>query len=340
MISVRLADPSRTPMSKVDEEILKSFYENPETFLSGEDIARQLGLSRTAIWSHIQELKEAGLPIEAVPNLGYRLAGQSTRLIAADIKARLQTRIIGREVLVFRQTDSTQALVEQLARDQAAEGLVVFAESQKKGRGRLGRKWVSPAGTGLWFSILLRPQWRPDEVTRLTVMAAVAVARVLETETGLDVDIKYPNDLMIHGKKICGILTEMKTEVDLVQYAILGIGVNVNATTQDFPAEAGPAASSLRIEAGRSFGRPELAAKILETLDDGYHQIRTGHFVKISEEWSERCTTLGKRITVDCGKRKISGMAYAIDDDGSLLVKTASGAVETLRGGDIIMEKK
>lgn len=327
-------------MSKIDIEILKSFYDSPGIYQSGEDLARRMGVSRAAVWSHIQELKEAGLPIEAVPNQGYRLAGECPNLIAADIKARLKTRIVGGEILVFQETDSTQAIVEQLARDGVREGLVVFAESQRRGRGRLGRTWVSPAKTGLWFSMLLRPDWRPDEVTRLTVLAAVGIARALEKNTSVPVEIKYPNDLMVEGRKICGILTEMRMEVDRVQYVIVGAGLNVNAQHKDFPSELRSIATSLAIEGGHPLGRPGLAAAILTELDTVYLEAVNGGFARISEEWSNRCTTLGKRVTAVFGEQKVTGEAFAIDEQGALLVKTAGGRIETLRGGDITLEKR
>ncbi len=327
-------------MSNIDVEILRSFYENPDNYFSGEDIARKLGLSRTAIWSHIQELKAAGLPIEAVPNLGYKLLGQSPNLIAADIKAQLNTRIIGREVLVFQETDSTQRIVEQFARDGVAEGLVVFAENQKQGKGRLGRKWVSPAKSGLWFSTLLRPGWRPDKVTRLTVLAAVAIMRAIENETGLEIEIKYPNDLMIKGRKLCGILAEMLTEVDYVQYVVLGIGINVNTLLSDYPDEIQPIVTSLRIATGEIFGRSLLAAKVLSSLDHVYREVQNKGFSTIAEEWSDRCSTLGKKITAIFGNEKVRGTAIAIDEEGALVIQMDDGTIKTLRGGDITLEKE
>lgn len=323
----------------IDEQILRFFYENPDSYISGEDLARKLSLSRTSIWSHIQELKEAGLEIQAVPNLGYRITSPSPNLIAADIRAQLSTACIGSQILVFNQTDSTQSLCEGLARDRAQEGLVVFAESQKKGRGRLGRTWASPSKTGLWFSTLFRPPWRPDAVTRLTVLSAVALARAIENETGLEAQIKYPNDLMVKNRKLCGILTEMRTEVDMVQYAILGVGLNVNATLSDFPVEVRQIATSLKIETGTSLNRSGLAARILSELERAYQDTRTGHFSQIAQEWSDRCSTLGKKITAVFGNRKISGTATAIDEDGSLLIRLDNGAIESLRGGDVTLDK-
>src|SRR6202142_2829122 len=235
-----------------DAKILSALRENPDG-VSGAQLAEQLKISRAAIWSRIEELRKLGYDIEASPHFGYRLVSSPDALHADDLLARLgKTKIIGRDIRVFEQTTSTNDVVEKLAGDGVKEGVVVFAESQTRGRGRLGRKWISPAPKGLWFSVLLRPDMRPQETTQLTVASATALLRAIESETGLQLEIKWPNDILIRGKKVAGILTELSAELDKVRHIILGIGVAVNQAAGEFPPELRKLATSLRIESGRT----------------------------------------------------------------------------------------
>ncbi len=308
--------------------------------VSGTDLALRLGMSRAAVWAHIQELREAGFEIEASPHRGYHLATSPERLIADDLLARLgSVKVIGRDIRVFQETSSTNDVVEKLARDGVEEGVVVFAEAQTKGRGRLGRPWLSPAGKGLWFSILLRPDLRPQEATRLTVAAATAIARAIQQQTGVAPDIKWPNDLMVGGKKICGILTELNAELDHVKYLILGVGVDVNLASAEFPADLRCIATSLRIATGRILPRPELAAAILQELDREYALILRDQFAAVADEWEQRCTTLGQLVSIRLGDRVLRGRAEALDESGALLLRTEHGRLEPIIGGDVTVEK-
>jgi BirA family biotin operon repressor/biotin-[acetyl-CoA-carboxylase] ligase len=215
----------------------------------------------------------------------------------------------------------------------------VFAESQTKGRGRLGRKWVSPERKGLWFSILLRPDLRPQETTQLTVASATALRRAIQSETGLKQEIKWPNDILIGGKKVAGILTELSAELDRVKHVILGIGVDVNLGANEFPAELRRTATSLKIESGRTIDRAELAAAILRELDFDYARICAGKFTAVADEWEAQCATIGRDVTIQIGGRKIRGRAESLDDDGALLVRTEHGRLERITGGDVTLEK-
>src|SRR5581483_3651874 len=201
-----------------------------------------------------------GYEIQAGPHFGYRLVGEPDALHADDLLARLgKTKIIGRDIRVFEQTTSTNDVIEKLARDGVKEGVVVFAESQTKGRGRLGRKWISPNRKGLWFSILLRPDMRPQETTQLTVASATALRRAIVSETKLQPEIKWPNDILIGGKKVAGILTELSAELDKVRHVILGIGVDVNLDAAELSADLKKIATSLKIESSEKISRAELA---------------------------------------------------------------------------------
>src|SRR5438105_5718959 len=222
----------------IDAQILNALRAANDGSVSGTELSQELGVSRAAIWARIQELRSLGYDIEASPHLGYRLLSAPDVLHADDLMSRLsKTKVIGRNIQVFEETTSTNDVIEKLARDGVKEGAVVFAESQSRGRGRLGRKWISPARKGLWFSILLRPKLRPQEVTQLTVASAVALRRAIEDTTGISTEIKWPNDILLRGRKVAGILTELKAELDQVTYVILGIGVDVNLAPSDLPAD-------------------------------------------------------------------------------------------------------
>jgi BirA family biotin operon repressor/biotin-[acetyl-CoA-carboxylase] ligase len=322
-----------------DAKILSALRANPAG-VSGTELAEHLKISRAAIWSRIEELRRVGFEIEAGPHFGYRLVDEPDALFADDLLARLgKTKVVGRDIQVFEQTTSTNDVIEILARDGVKEGAVVFAEAQTKGRGRLGRKWMSPTHKGLWFSILLRPELRPQETTQLTVASATALRRAIKTVTGLSAEIKWPNDLMIGGKKIVGILTEMSAEVDRVRHVILGIGVDVNQEAADFPADLRKIATSLKIEADREISRADLATEILRELDFDYARIGGGKFPAVADEWEAGCATIGKNVSVQMGARQIRGRAEALDNDGALLVRTEHGHLERIIGGDVTLEK-
>jgi BirA family biotin operon repressor/biotin-[acetyl-CoA-carboxylase] ligase len=322
-----------------DAKILSALRENAAG-ISGAQLAEQLKISRAAIWARIEELRSLHYEIEAGPHFGYRLVNSPDVLHADDLLARLgKTKVIGRDIRVFEQTTSTNDVIEKLARDGVKEGVVVFAESQTRGRGRLGRKWISPARKGLWFSILLRPNLRPQETTQLTVASATALRRAIFSETNLQSEIKWPNDLLIGGKKVAGILTELSAEVDRVKHVILGIGLDVNLDTDEFPAELKKIATSLKIESGEKISRAELAAAILRELDFDYARICAGKFSAIADEWEEHCATIGKNVIVQIGDRKIRGRAESLDDDGALRLRTEHGRLERIIGGDVTLEK-
>jgi BirA family transcriptional regulator, biotin operon repressor / biotin---[acetyl-CoA-carboxylase] ligase len=323
----------------IDTQILAALRAVGANGVAGTELSQKLGISRAAIWARIEELRKLGYEIEASPHLGYRLLSVPDVLHADDLLSNLKTQIIGRDIRVFEETTSTNDVVERLARDGVKEGVVVFAESQTKGRGRLGRKWISPARQGLWFSILLRPQLRPTAVTQLTIAAATALFRAVYSQTSVKPEIKWPNDILIDGKKVAGILTELSAEPDKVKYIILGVGVDVNLSATDFPPELRKIATSLRVEAGQKINRAELAVKILQELDKDYQRVCSGQFESVANEWEEHCSTLGRNVTINIGDRKIQGCAESLDTDGALLIRTQHGHLERIIGGDVTLEK-
>jgi BirA family transcriptional regulator, biotin operon repressor / biotin---[acetyl-CoA-carboxylase] ligase len=322
-----------------DAKILSALRASPDG-VSGTHLAEQLAISRAAVWARIEELRRVGFDIEAGPHFGYRLVDEPDALLADDLIARLgQTKVIGRDIQVFEQTTSTNDVVEKLARDGVNEGAVVYAESQTKGRGRLGRVWMSPTRKGLWFSVLLRPELHPQETTQLTVISATALRRAFKNVTGLTAEIKWPNDLLFNGKKAAGILTEMSAELDRVRHVILGIGVDVNQDASEFSPDLRKTATSLKIESGALVSRAELAVEILRQLDVDYARVRAGKFPEVADEWEEACVTIGKNVTVHVGERHFRGHAESLDDDGALLIRSEHGHLERVIGGDVMLEK-
>ncbi len=324
----------------IDARILTELRKSASSPVSGAELSHQLSVTRSAIWARIEELRSLGYEIEASPHGGYRLLNVPDVLHADDLLSQVhESEIIGRDIRVFQETGSTNDVIEKLARDGVEEGVVVFAESQTQGRGRLGRKWISPPGKGLWFSILLRPDLRPTAATQLTVAAATALVRGIRGHVGIAPQIKWPNDILLNRKKIAGVLTELSAELDHVKYLILGIGVDVNLVASDLPPDLRRTATSLAIETGRTFRRADLAASILCELDKDYTRIRNGEFPSLAEEWEHQCATLGHHVAIDLGTRVLEGRAESLDADGALLLRTHHGHLERVVGGDVTVLK-
>ncbi len=321
-----------------DAQILAALRAASPGLASGSDLAHQLGISRAAVWARIEALRGLGYEISASPHRGYRLVSVPDVLHADDLLSRLGGRqIVGRDIQVFKETTSTNDVVERLALDGVPEGVVVFAETQTKGRGRLGRKWISTKGRGLLFSVLLRPDVAPQAVTQVMVAAGTAVARAIRKSTGLNPQIKWPNDILIGSKKVAGILTELHAELDHVQYVCLGIGVDVNQEAGDFPPELRRIATSLKMESGQAQKRSDLAIGILQELDADYGRILAGQFAAVADEWESQCATLGCRVRIAQGDRIIEGQAESLDNEGGLLVRTQHGRLERIISGDVTL---
>ena len=325
----------------IDTEILSAMRRAGEGGASGAELAQKLGVTRAAVWARIEELRTLGYEIEASPHQGYKLVGTPDRLHADDLLSRLagKTRVVGRDIRVFLETTSTNDVIDKLARDGVKEGVVVLAEAQTKGRGRLGRKWLSAAGKGLWLSVLLRPALRPQAATQVTIMAATAVSRAIRRQTGLAPAIKWPNDILLNGRKAVGILTELHGELDRIDYLMVGIGVDVNLSPADFPPELRRMATSLRQELGSPVDRAELAAALVRELDADYQRISEGQFAALAGEWADQCVTLGKTVRIQIGDRVVQGRAESLDEDGALLVRTEHGRLERIVGGDVTLER-
>ncbi|WP_462426493.1 biotin--[acetyl-CoA-carboxylase] ligase [Anaerotignum lactatifermentans] len=305
-----------------------------EGFLSGEDIGRELSITRAAVWKGIKKLREEGYEIEAVTNRGYRLTNPETMYNKRELEQGLKTKTMGQTIYFYEETDTTNNRARELALEGAPEGTLVVAEKQTAGRGRRGKVWESPLGTGIWMSLVLRPQIMPAEASVLTLLCGLATAEAIEAETGLSAGIKWPNDILINGKKAVGILTEMDCEMSEVHFVIPGIGINVN--TASFPPEIADIATSLYLECGKTVSRRRLVHKVLERLEEHYETfLRTGSFAAMLEDYRKHCITLGKEVHV-LGREPFFAEALDITPEGELLVRRAdNGKEEVVFSGEV-----
>ena len=315
----------------MQEKIIQILRQN-ENYLSGEEISRSLNISRAAIWKHMQELKRNGYDIAAVPHLGYRLVASPDKLFPGEIQFELGTKILGKNIVYEDTVTSTMDVAFQLGMKGAAEGTVVCAESQTRGRGRLGRTWASPKGKGITFSILLRPKLPPLAVAKLTLLCGVAVSDAIKKITGLEVNIKWPNDILIENKKLAGILTELNAEMDRVKFVIVGIGLNVNTSGSQLP----EGATSLKNETKQTFSRVIVFQEILREIEKWYLATHSEGFSSLLQRWKELSVTLGKWVKVTDPSGKYEGEAINIDEDGGLLIRQDSGVVVKKMAGDVV----
>ena len=313
------------------EEILK-FIKNKQAYISGEEISKHFNISRAGVWKQIQQLRKDGYDIDAVPHLGYRLKSSPDKLLPQEISFGLNTKIIGRDIHHFDSVDSTMDIAFRLGISGAREGAVVCAEVQKKGRGRMGRAWTSPKSKGICISIILRPKLLPNETAKLTLLSAVAVSEAIRDIIGLLSYIKWPNDILINEKKVGGILTEMDAEMDIVKFAVIGIGINVNTNRSSLPDKA----TSLKEEKGKPIPRVELLKEILRKIESLYLLLQKEGFSPIIERWRELSSTLGRRVKISYHKEYIEGEAIDVDLDGGLLIRNDTGFVKKIMAGDVV----
>ncbi|GGB52190.1 bifunctional ligase/repressor BirA [Fictibacillus barbaricus] len=317
------------------EALLHMLTENEGQFVSGQEISNKLNCSRTAIWKHISELRNNGYSIEAVQKRGYRLITSPDLVTAEEVSLYTGKGSFGKKIVYQPSVKSTQEIAYSLARDGAPEGSIVLADEQTGGRGRLGRAWQSPAGTGIWMSLILRPEIPLQKAPQLTLLIAVAASKAIEKVTGLEAAIKWPNDLLINGKKTAGILTELQAEADSIHSVIVGIGMNVNQESKHFSEEIAQIATSLAIEGGKTYKRAEVIGYLLQEIESLYHQYLQNGFGVIKLLWEARAFSLGKRITARSVTGSITGYAKGITDEGVLLLEDDTGRVHSIYSADI-----
>jgi BirA family biotin operon repressor/biotin-[acetyl-CoA-carboxylase] ligase len=305
-------------------------------FVSGKDLASELGVSRTAIWKQITALEAEGFVIERSRARGYRLTATPGGLTEGEIASTLLTEWLGRSLICKALTGSTNSDASALGRSGAPEGTVVVADAQTAGRGRLGRTWVSRPGLNLYLSILLRPRIVPAAAPQLALVAGLAVAEAFEDE-GVSASIKWPNDVLLGGRKACGILTELEAEADRVDFVVVGIGVNLNSVDEDFPPELRTRATSLRLARGREVERARFAAQLLSRFERCYERFREHGFGGLASAWERRSALVGRELTVDGAGEVVSGEYAGIDPEGALLLRTRGGAgpIHRVLAGDV-----
>lgn len=320
------------------EEILRMLREAGEDFVSGQSLCDRFGVSRQAVWKRMTQLKEMGYEIESVSNRGYRLKNTPDRLLAEDIESRLSSECFCKAVKCYDQIDSTNIKAKQLAELGEPEGTLVVAEEQTAGKGRRGRSWESEMGAGIWMSLILRPRLKPVQATGITLVAALAVVKGIETVCAVSPMIKWPNDVLLKNKKICGILTEMSSEMDYIHYAVTGIGINANHKA--FSEELSDRATSLYLETGQKVDRQAVIVSIMDAFTEYYAAYReTGDFSLLQEEYDRRLVNRDKEVQIFYGMVEEAdpsqiqkGIARGIDPSGALLVETSQGMCSVVSG--------
>ena len=323
----------------IKTEITKRLLSAEGNPLSGQQLADEFHVSRTAIWKHIKELEQDGFIIETIKKKGYILQSSPDTLQKEQIEQYLTSNRFGHPLHYLEECPSTQPIAHKLAQENAADGTIVICEEQTAGKGRLSRVWKSSKGKGIWMSVIIRPDIPPIKAPQFTLIAAVAVTRAIEDVANVRAEIKWPNDLLINGKKCTGILTELQADIDRVQAIILGIGVNVNQDVEDFPEEIQHIATSIKMVSGRHVDRGQLVARILHHLEI-YTDLYVKHgFEPLKLLWESYSGTLGKRIKAVMIHNEIEGVALGITNDGVLQVRTDDGKVHGIYSADIEIQK-
>ena len=301
-------------------EIL-TILKDTDGYASGQELCERFGVSRTAVWKAMNHLKKEGYEIESVQNKGYHLVKTPDILSKNELVSIRKTKWVGTEICYFDVTDSTNTQAKSLGEGDAPNGTLVVAGKQESGRGRRGRSFESPAGTGIFMTLLLRPEIEPQNASMLTLVSALAVAKGIEHMVDLPVQIKWPNDIVINGKKVCGILTEMSAQMDYVNYIVIGTGINVG--NEEFPEEIKDVATSIYLESGKHVNRAMLIEKIWEEFEDYYELYeKTQDLSSLVKEYDSYLVNRGQKVRVLDSKEPYEGKAMGITDRGELIVDT------------------
>lgn len=304
-----------------------------DDFISGEEIGERFNMTRAGIWKHVNSLKEEGYIIESISKRGYKLISSPDILTYEEVEEYLKTSFIGRNIYYYDSIDSTNIMGKEIAFSEK-EGTIVVGEEQLAGKGRMGREWISPKGKGIYMSIVLKPDIEPMKASKITLIGAAAVNKAL-SNLGIKSSIKWPNDILINGKKISGILTEISGEINMVDYLIMGIGVNVNLNKADIPKELKDKATSINIEEGKFINRKLLMANILNEFEDLYIDFKdNGNISKTVEICRENSVLIGKEVNVIRGKENRKGIAVDINEEGELVVEFETG-IEKIYSGEV-----
>ena len=317
------------------QEVLKKLREVSPCFLSGESVAQHEGVSRAAVWKAVSSLRKAGYKISGSPRRGYRLVEPADLLTLHEVEPHLETKVMGRVGYHhFKELTSTNDRAKELAAAGCPEGTLVVAEAQTAGKGRLGRSWHSPLGSGLYFSLVLRPKFAPHLAPRITLLGGVAVCRAIRGLTGVEAGLKWPNDVLVRHRKVAGVLAEMEAEADAIHHLILGFGVNVNMESCDLPAPI--KGTSLMLETGKRHSRAQVMARILLEVEELWGRLLLEGFTPIAEHWRQLSITLGRLVGVEREGGVVVGRARDIDQEGALLVMDQGGHSHRITHGEVL----
>ena len=318
--------------SGVLEELKKSMGKH----LSGEELSKKFGVSRTAIWKHIKKLKEEGYIIESSTNKGYVLIESPDALYPDEIKELLDTSFVGKEIIYMDSIDSTNSEAKRLGEGDFIDGTVIIAEEQITGRGRLGREWISPKGKGIWMTILLKPEIEPEQASQITLIAAIAVLKGIKKTCDVDTMIKWPNDLVLNGQKICGILTELSAEIDRINYLCVGIGINANLDKEDLGNHELKTATSLKLATGIAVDRKKLIAEVLKAFEDYYSEFLINSDIDFMiEEYKKSSANIGKEVRLITKDGEILAKTEDVNSQGHLLVRLKDGSLREISSGEV-----
>ncbi|MGZ7049578.1 MAG: biotin--[acetyl-CoA-carboxylase] ligase [Methanobacterium sp.] len=314
-------------------KVLETLYEKKGEYISIYQISLELEIPESSVQEHIKSLLNEGYTIECSDTNEVLLKEELTLILPHKLKDALNTSYIGKEIHYFREVDSTNEVAKTLAEEGAPEGTVVIAERQRKGKGRGGKPWISPIG-GAWMSIILRPDTLPMNAPQLTFTAGVAAAKTIKGEYGLDVGIKWPNDILIENKKVCGILTEISTEKDSIDYIIAGIGIDANVDLDSIPPELRDETTSLKTEMEEEISRMILVRKFLENFEPMYNQFNQGNFKKILQKWRKYSKTIGSNVEIRKGTEIVQGEAVGVNKEGILILELKDGTLRKIISGE------
>jgi BirA family biotin operon repressor/biotin-[acetyl-CoA-carboxylase] ligase len=318
-------------------KLLDILKKNENLFVSGQTISEELGVTRAAIWKYISKLKEEGYIIEAQSRNGYKLTSSPDILTWQEINKYLSTKYIGKNIIHFDTIDSTNTKAKELAANGIEDGTIIISEEQTAGRGRFGRQWSSPKYKGIWFSVVLKPLIDPINASNITLIGAAAVCLALK-DLGIDTKIKWPNDILLNDKKVCGILTEMSSELNQINYLVMGIGINVNTSYDEFPRELTSSAASLKSETNAAISRQKLLASILEHFENLYDSyIKDNNLKSIIDVCRINSSLIGKKIQLYQKGVKISAKAIDITENGLLTIEHEDGHLENIISGEVSM---
>lgn len=320
----------------MNDLIIQYFMNRPEQFISGEQLSQSLKCSRTAVWKHIQELKKLGYRFESSPRKGYKLIQKPELFRAVELIAACGTSNLGRHIHLYDKLESTQTEAHRLVANGSGHGTLVIAERQTSGRGRMGRPWHSPAGLGIWMSLVVTPQLSLSFAPQITLLTAVALCRTIRKNYQVDIGIKWPNDLLIKGRKVSGILVESSGEDERIRYMVIGVGIGCNLETEDYPEELREIATSLTIESGVRIDRTQLIASFLQQFEELYGLYLEQGFAPIRTLWESLSVSLHKPIRILSGGDWIEGVALGIDEMGALIVRQSNGEALHVYSGESI----